>query len=120
MTRWQRIPAVSLLLAGTLGLWPARVNVAQPAGAAVLRGDCQERLAEYLKKPHPGFFFYVEAPGSKKNACDGSAEERGEFDRYPGSAQRAFTACQNTADDGGIKARCEAIAGGTTILARSY
>ncbi|HKX01014.1 MAG TPA: hypothetical protein VJX71_00835, partial [Methylomirabilota bacterium] len=121
MTRWHRIPAVSLLLlAGTLCLWPARASLPQAADAAVLRGDCQERLAEYLKKPHPGFFFYVEAPGSKKHACDGSTEERGEFDRYPGSAQRAFTACQNRADDDGIKARCEAIARGATILAGSY
>jgi pimeloyl-ACP methyl ester carboxylesterase len=109
-----------LLLMGALSLATASPAFGQGMSGASLRGDCQERLAEYLKKPHPGFFFYVEAPGSKKHACDGSAEERGEFDRYPGSAQRAFTACQNTADDDGIKARCEAIAGGTTILARSY
>ena len=109
-----------LLLMGALSLATASPAFGQGMSGVSLRGDCQERLAEYLKKPHPGFFFYVEAPGSKKHACDGSAEERGEFDRYPGSAQRAFTACQNTADDDGIKARCEAIAGGTTILARSY
>jgi len=113
MRRW-------ILLMGALSLATGSPAFGQAVSGISLRGDCQERLAEYLRKPHPGFFFYVEAPGSKKYACDGSAEERGEFERYPGSAQRAFTACQNTADDGDIKARCEAIAGGTTILARSY
>src|SRR5258705_275495 len=120
MTRWPGIPAVGLLLAGTLCLASGPAALAPSEGAAVLRGDCQDRLAEYLKKPNPGYFFYVEAPGSRKYACDGSVEERGEFDRYPGSAQRAFTACQNAADDGGIKARCEAIAHGAAIVARSY
>ncbi len=120
MTRWPGIPAVGLLLAGTLCLASGPAALAPSVGAAVLRGDCQDRLAEYLKKPNPGYFFYVEAPGSRKYACDGSVEERGEFDRYPGSAQRAFTACQNAADDGGIKARCEAIARGAAIVARSY
>lgn len=120
MTRWRRLPVVGLLLAGMLGLSTAPPARGQTVDAAVLRGDCQNRLAEYLKKPNPGSFFYAEAPGSKKYACEGSVEERGEFDRYPGSAQRAFTACQNAADDDGVKARCEAIARGATVLARSY
>ena len=109
-----------LLLLGALSLAAASPAFGQEASGASLRGDCQDRLAEYLKKPSPGYFFYVEAPGSRKYACDGSVEERGEFDRYPGSAQRAFTACQNAADDSGITARCEVIARGPAIVARSY
>jgi len=109
-----------LLLLGALALAAASPAFDQTPSGVSLRGDCPDRLAEYLKKPSPGYFFYVEAPGSRKYACDGSVEERGEFDRYPASAQRAFTACQNAADDSGIKARCEAIARGAAILARSY
>jgi pimeloyl-ACP methyl ester carboxylesterase len=109
-----------LLLIGALSLAAVSPAFGQEASGASLRGDCQDRLAEYLKKPSPGYFFYVEAPGSRKYACDGSVEERGEFDRYPGSAQRAFTACQNAADDNGITARCEAIARGPALVARSY
>ena len=120
MARWQRLPVAGLLLAGMLGLATTPAALGQTVSAVVLRGECQDRLAEYLKAPDPGAFFYVEAAGSKKYACNGSVEERGEFDRYPGSAQRAFTACQNAADDSGIKTRCEAIARGPAILARSY
>ena len=109
-----------LLLGGALSLAVASPAFGQAVSGPSLRGECQDRLAEYLKKPNPGYFFYVEAPGSKKYACESSVEERSEFDRYPGSAQRAFTACQNAADDNGIKARCEAIARGAAILARSY
>jgi len=94
--------------------------VAQTAPGSSLRDECQARFQEYVKKRNPGHFFYVEDPGSKKYSCGFSFEDPGEFDRYPSSAQVAFTFCQNAADEKGIKARCELVARGSTILARSY
>ncbi len=99
--------------------------VAFPAAGQVsseftLRGDCQTRLHEYQKKPHPGHFFYVEDPGSTKYSCGFSFEDPGEFDRYPSSAQTAFSVCQNGADERGIKTQCAVIARGAAIMARSY
>jgi len=85
-----------------------------------LRGDCHTRLQEYQKKRHPGHFFYAEDPGSTKYSCGVSFEDPGEFDRYPSSAQAAFSTCQNGADERGIKAQCALIARGATIVARSY
>ena len=85
-----------------------------------MRDECQTRFQEYVKKRNSGHFFYVEESGSKKYSCGFSFEDPGEFDRYPSSAQVAFTFCQNAADEKGIKARCELIARGPTILAHSY
>ncbi|MDO8479001.1 MAG: alpha/beta hydrolase [Candidatus Rokubacteria bacterium] len=101
------------------------LTVALPAAGQVsteftLRGDCQTRLHEYQKKPYPGHFFYVEDPGSTKYRCGFSFEDPGEFDRYPSSAQTAFSFCQNGADERGIKAQCAVIARGAAIVARSY
>src|SRR5713101_2922884 len=99
--------------------------VAFPAAGQVsneftLRGDCQTRLHEYQKKPHPGHFFYVEDSGSTKYSCGFSFEDPGEFDRYPSSAQTAFSVCQNGADVRGIKTQCAVMARGAAIMARSY
>jgi pimeloyl-ACP methyl ester carboxylesterase len=94
--------------------------IGQVTTGVSLRGDCQARFEEYLKKPNAGHFFYVEDPASKQTSCGFSFEDPGEFDRYPSSAQVAFTFCQNGADERGIKARCELIARGSTILAPSY
>jgi pimeloyl-ACP methyl ester carboxylesterase len=85
-----------------------------------LRDECQTRFQEYVRKRNPGHFFYVEDSDSKKYSCGFSFEDPGEFDRYPSSAQVAFTFCQNAADAKGIKTRCELIAHGSTILAHSY
>ena len=86
----------------------------------MLRGDCQTRFEEYRKKAQPGYFFYVEDQTSAKHSCGFSFEDPGEFDRYPSSAQTAFTFCQNAADDKGITGSCALIARGATIIARSY
>ena len=51
------------------------------------------------------------------SVCGFSFEDPGEFDRYPSSAQTAFTICQNAADERGIKAQCALIARGATIVA---
>jgi len=108
-----------ILLAMTF-FGPAGPVIGQVAAGVSLRDECQTRFQEYVKKRNPGHFFYVEDPGSKKYSCGFSFEDPGEFDRYPSSAQVAFTLCQNAADEKGIKARCELIARGPTILARSY
>jgi pimeloyl-ACP methyl ester carboxylesterase len=92
----------------------------QVAPGVLLRDECQARFQEYVRKRNPGHFFYVEDPASRKSSCGFSFEDPGEFDRYPSSAQVAFTFCQNAADEKGIKARCELIARGAAILARSY
>jgi pimeloyl-ACP methyl ester carboxylesterase len=99
--------------------------VALPAAGQVsteftVRGDCQTQLHEYQKKRYPGHFFYFEHPGSTKHGCGFSFEDPGEFDRYPSSAQTAFTICQNGADERGIKAQCAMIARGAAMVARSY
>jgi len=107
-----------VLLAMTLA--SAGPAIGQVVSGVSLRDECQARFQEYVKKRNPGHFFYVEDPGSKKYSCGFSFEDPGEFDRYPSSAQVAFTFCQNAADDKGIKARCELIARGSAILARSY
>jgi pimeloyl-ACP methyl ester carboxylesterase len=112
--------AAGSLLGATTFFASAGPAIGQTATGASLREDCQARVQEYLKKRNPGHFFYVEDPESKKYSCGFSFEEPGEFDRYPSSAQVAFTFCQNAADEKGIKARCELIARGSTILARSY
>jgi pimeloyl-ACP methyl ester carboxylesterase len=108
--------AISLLLGGVLLVSGA----AAPAQTAALRGDCQARFQEYLKRGNPGYFFYAEDPASTKANCGWSTEDPAEFDRYPSSAQIAFTACQNLVDERGIKARCEMIAHGSTLVAGSY
>ncbi len=112
--------AVGSLLGATTALSSAGPAFGQTATDASLRDECQTRLQEYLKRRNPGHFFYVEDPDSKKQSCGFSVEDPGEFDRYPSSAQVAYTFCQNAADEKGIKARCELIARGAAILARSY
>src|SRR5712691_12882961 len=92
----------------------------QVSTEATLRGDCHTRLQEYQKKRYPGHFFYVEDAGSTKHSCGFSFEDPGEFDRYPSSAQTAFSICQNGADEKDIKARCAMRARGAAIMARSY
>ena len=109
-----------VLLGATAFFASASPAIGQPVTGVSLREECQSRLQEYVKKRNPGHFFYVEDPESKKYSCGFSFEDPGEFDRYPSSAQVAFTFCQNAADEKGIKARCELIARGSTILARSY
>jgi pimeloyl-ACP methyl ester carboxylesterase len=100
-------------------LWIPDVR-AQAVAEVKVRSDCLVRLEEYRREPNPGHFFYVEEPNSTKYRCGFSFEEPGEFDAYPGSARAAFTSCQNQADERGIKARCELIARGSRIVARSY
>ena len=112
--------AVGSLLGATVFFASAGPASGQAVTGASLRDECQSRLQEYVKKRNPGHFFYVEDPESKKYSCGFSFEDPGEFDRYPSSAQVAFTFCQNAAGEKGIKARCELIARGSTILARSY
>ena len=112
-----------LTLGAVSALW--FLGMAFPAAGqvsteATLRGDCHTRLQEYQKKRYPGHFFYVEDAGSTKHSCGFSFEDPGEFDRYPSSAQTAFTICQNAADERGIKAQCALIARGATIVARSH
>lgn len=109
----------SLVGAAALLVSTAAVHAQIPAGVTV-RGDCRSRLEEYLKKRNPGHFYYVEDPESSKYGCGFSFEDPGTFDRYPSSAQIAFTFCQNEADERGSKARCELMARGSTIVARSY
>jgi pimeloyl-ACP methyl ester carboxylesterase len=112
--------AVGSLLGATVFFASAGPASGQAVTGASLRDECQSRLQEYVKKRNPGHFSYVEDLDSKKYSCGFSFEDPGEFDRYPSSAQVAFTFCQNAADEKGIKARCELIARGSTILARSY
>lgn len=119
MTRRLTVGVASLLGAAALLFSTAAVHAQIPAGVTV-RGDCRAHLEEYLKKRNPSHFFYVEDPESSKYGCGFSFEEPGTFDRYPTSAQTAFTFCQNGADERGSKARCELIARGSTIVARSY
>jgi len=112
--------AVGSLLGATVFFASAGPASGQAVTGASLRDECQSRLQEYVKKRNPGHFSYVEDLDSKKYSCGFSFEDPGEFDRYPSSAQVAFTFCQNAAGEKGIKARCELIARGSTILARSY
>ena len=112
--------AVGSLLGATVFFASAGPASGQAVTGASLRDECQSRLQEYVKKRNPGHFSYVEDLDSKKYSCGFSFEDPGEFDRYPSSAQVAFTFCQNAADEKGIKARCELIARGSTVLARSY
>src|SRR5216683_1415509 len=112
--------AVGSLLGATVFFASAGPASGQAVTGASLRDECQSRLQEYVKKRNPGHFSYVGDPESKKYSCGFSFEDPGEFDRYPSSAQVAFTFCQNAADEKGIKARCEPIARGSTILAHSY
>ena len=112
--------AVGSLLGATVFFASAGPASGQAVTGASLRDECQSRLQEYVKKRNPGHFSYVEDPESKKYSCGFSFEDPGEFDRYPSSAQVAFTFCQNAAGEKGIKARCELIARGSTVLARSY
>ena len=111
---------VGSLLGATVFFASAGPASGQAVTGASLRDECQSRLQEYVKKRNPGHFSYVEDLDSKKYSCGFSFEDPGEFDRYPSSAQVAFTFCQNAAGEKGIKARCELIARGSTILARSY
>ena len=104
----------------TTGFAPAGLATGQAGPGLSLRDECQTRFQEYVEERHPGHFFYVEDSDSRKYTCGFSFEEPGEFDRYPSSAQAAFTFCQNAADEKGIKARCELIARGPSILAHSY
>jgi hypothetical protein len=101
------------------GAWASPVG-AQSTAEVSLRSGCQGPFRDYLKKPNPGHFFYVEDSESGKHQCGFSSEDPGEFDRYPSSAQLAFTLCQNGAEERGIKARCELIAAGSKIVSRSY
>jgi len=119
MARRLIVGVASLLGAAALLFSTAAVHAQVPAEVTV-RGDCRTRLEEYLKKRGPSHFFYVEDPESAKYGCGFSFEDPGTFDRYPSSAQTAFTFCQNGADERGGKARCELIARGPTIVARSY
>jgi len=95
-------------------------GAAQNSPQVALGSGCQGPFRDYLKKPNPGHFFYAEDSESGKHTCGFSFEDPGEFDRYPSSAQVAFTFCQNGADERGIKARCELLAAGSTIVSRSY
>ena len=111
-----------LLMITALCLAAASPVFGQEASGASLRGELP-RIASpsTLKKPSPGYFFYVEAPGSRKYACDGSVEERDEFDRYPGSAQRAFTASRTRPTTAASRRHPQAIARGPAgSWARSY
>lgn len=90
----------------------------QTVPGITLRGDCQTRLQEYLSKGNASHFFYAEDAESRKYGCGFSFTEAGTFERYPSAAQVAFTACQNAADEKGIKGRCELLARGPTVLAR--
>jgi pimeloyl-ACP methyl ester carboxylesterase len=112
-------PGLCILLASTV-LGPFGPAMGQTAPGVSMREECQTRFQEYVAKKNPGHFFYVEDPSSKKYSCGFSVEDPGEFDRYPSSAQVAFTLCQNAADEKGIKARCELIARGSMVRARSY
>jgi len=114
-----QLVAPGLLLA-TIVFAPVSPATGQAVPGVSLRDECQARLQEYVKKRNAGHFFYVEDSDSKKYSCGFSFEDSGEFDRYPSSAQLAFTLCQNAADEKGIKARCELIARGSTIRAHSY
>lgn len=116
----ERLTVGVVALVGTAVLLFSTPGVRAQTAAGTLRVDCRARLEEYLKRSNPGHFFYVEDPESTKYSCGFSFEDPGEFDRYPSSAQVAFTLCQNAADERGIKARCELIARGATIVARSY
>lgn len=93
--------------------------LAQAVSGAPLRGVCQARLEEHLRRPNAGYFFYAEDADSTKHACGWSVEDPGEFDRYPSSAQAAFTTCQNLADERGVKSRCEPRARGGTLVGLS-
>ena len=100
-------------------LWVS-AGVAQTVPQVALGSGCQGPFRDYLKKPNPGHFFYVEDAESGKHQCGFASEDPGEFDRYPSSAQLAFTLCQNGAEERGIKAPCEVIAAGSKVVSRSY
>ncbi len=120
-----RLSSFRRLAVGVVGtlvvlLLSVREGRAQSVAGVTVRSDCSAPLAEYLREPNPGEFFYVEDAQSSKHTCGFSVEEPGEFDRYPSSMQTAFTICQNRADERGIPARCALIARGSTIVAHSY
>jgi len=120
-----RLSSFRRLAVGVVGalvvlLLSVREGRAQSVAGVTVRSDCSAPLAEYLREPSPGEFFYVEDAQSSKHTCGFSVEEPGEFDRYPSSMQTAFTICQNRADERGIPARCALIARGSTIVAHSY
>jgi hypothetical protein len=92
----------SLVGAAALLVSTAAVHAQIPAGVTV-RGDCRSRLEEYLKKRNPGHFYYVEDPESSKYGCGFSFEDPGTFDRYPSSAQIAFTSARTGRMKGAAK-----------------
>jgi hypothetical protein len=106
-----------LLLVAVLAPAPAAPQGLEAVG---LKRNCLDRLRHYLGRPHPGHFYYAEETGSGRYACGFSDDLPGEFDRYPGSRQRAFTACQNRADEWEAPPRCRLVARGRTIVVRSW
>src|ERR1700730_402772 len=68
-------------------LLSVREGRAQAVAGVTVGSDCSAPLAEYLREPNPGEFFYVEDARSSKHACGFSVEEPGEFDRYHTSLQ---------------------------------